>query len=234
MRFDEKANWYREDAIIQQDMAKWCAAWIESDCSGKTALEFGAGPGLLTNHLARSGFSQLTATDYAPNMVEIGQNSVPQAHWRCMDAWEPDLFRVDRLYSASLLQWSNDPAAVLKKWRSMLRPGGRLLSCFFIEGSLVEFNEISPDFTALRWRDELEWEALFGSAGYKIERSDTVKSDEWHVSARAALRSLHDIGAIQERRFSLAQLKQFIRQADTRYPDGFPLTWKAMRIEASV
>jgi malonyl-CoA O-methyltransferase len=231
VRFSLKANSYHRKADIQKVIADWCTEWIEADVRNLRALELGAGTGLLTRHLALRGFEELVATDISLQMLEEGRRRIPFVTWRKLDAWVEREEPVDRLYACSLLQWAKDPAAVLENWRRNLVPGGKLLAGVFLKGSLSEFEKVSDRFPALSWRDADQWIEYFERAGFDVLRKETRVDTVSFLTAREALRSLHDIGAVEERRMSLSDLRRFLVRCEEEHKSPFLMTWKAMRIE---
>jgi SAM-dependent methyltransferase len=237
MRFGEKAFQYDSRANEQIRVARWLSEWLETDVSGMKGLEFGSGTGIFTSHLVKQGFVDLVASDQSERMLEIGMSAVPQANWLRVDAWQaPELPLVDRIYSSSLLQWARDPVSVFKRWKSCLKPKGKMLLSIFIEGSLREFQDIDPGFSALQWRNEDEWMDQLKAVGFRIERYDTMENQLHFRSSKEALHSLHDIGAVREKRMTIGSLRNLLRECDRRCgPRGYvPLTWNSLKVECSV
>lgn len=236
MRFGERATRYRNSAVVQREVAAWCAEWLERDVAGLSALELGAGSGLFTELLAERGFGSLIASDLSQRMVEEGRRHAPAAEWREADAWERQPARCDRLYACSVLQWADEPQRVLENWRDSLKPGGRVLAALFVKGSLREFAAGNGRFSALAFRSSEAWRQLFHDAGFDVLRHDTKQSVQQYDSAVAALRSLHDTGAVSPRKMGTAELRALLAERETEYlKDGcFPLTWEALRVEAQL
>ncbi len=229
MRFDQKAAVYSSSATVQELAADWCADLLGVDYSTRFGLELGAGTGFLTRHLAKRNFSRLLATDVSENMLRIGRNSIPDVEWQWMDAWQPEGIGLDGLYSSSLLQWAADPAAVLKKWREVLKDSGELLISLFLEGSLQEFTGIDGQFTAIEWMSERTFRTHLVDSGFSIRRCDTREETFFFKSAKHALRSLHDTGAVEENRMSVSELGRFLEDCDRKYGNQFPVTWRICR-----
>ncbi len=235
MRFDQKAGSYHRNATIQARVAAWGAEWIEAEVSAFDALEFGAGTGLFTEHLAQAGFRSLRATDRSGRMVMEGGCRVPSANWSVADAWSPELAgSVDRIYATSLLQWAPDPVTTLSCWRELLRPGGRVLACIFVLGTMTEILAMDASSSALPWRSARAWENAFAEAGFRVARSETRLDVMRHANALEAFRSLHATGAVEARRFGTGRLRGLLSRMDQRFGEigGVPMSWRTLRIEA--
>ncbi len=231
MRFDQKASFYHENASIQKRVADWCSKWIERDCSQLTGLELGAGTGLLTKHLALRGFRDFCASDISRSMLEEGRARLPLIRWEKQDAWQIGSRKVDRIYACSLLQWAKNPDEVLSQWRRALLKDGRLLTCFFIEGTLEEFGRLDPRFSAFAWKCENEWIEIFRASNMEILRSETRSDVVSYESPRAALRHIHDIGAINENRMNPFELRRLLELSESRQSGNFDVSWRTMRVE---
>jgi len=231
MKFDQKAFQYHEKASIQKAVADWCSDWIERDCSPYTGLELGAGTGLFTKHLALRGFKEFRATDLSLSMLKEGKGRLPLVSWERADAWKGDWTEVDRIYACSLLQWAPEPKKALRRWRESLRPGGRILACFFIEGSMQEFSKVDQRFSAISWRSESRWKDIFVESGLRILRSDIRSDLIAYPTAKEALRHIHDLGAVDANRMSPSELKRLLKTLSDTNRNGFDLSWRAMRVE---
>ncbi len=235
MRFGDKAQAYDQNARIQTTISNWLSEWLEHDGEGLDAFEFGAGTGGFTRYLEVIGFGSLVATDISPRMIEVGRESYPKVDWRMANAWERQTWSVDRIYSSNLLQWCPSPEDTLSQWKSNLKPGGRMLVSVFVAGSLKEFSAVDPSFNAFPWRSSEEWISLFEQTGWLVERWGVCEYVEEYECARAALRSLHSLGAVEDRRKSFRELNRFLKACDRTVEGGvFPLSWKSLRIECAV
>ena len=150
-----------------------------------------------------------------------------------LNAWDGANEKFDRIYSCSALQWAKDPVDVLKKWRQALRPEGRGLVSLFVGNSLREFSEGCDRFLAIEIRSVDFWLEAYRAAGFEVRRYNVLERQLQFGSALEALRSLHDIGAIEERRMGAAKLRSFLRERDAAYlKEGcFPLSWEALKVE---
>jgi len=235
--FDRKAGCYDTHAHVQRDTAAWVAEWLPAAGAFGTCLEFGAGTGNFTRHLA-TRFATLEASDHAPAMVAQGRRCFPMIEWSERDAWNPtDLPGAwDFVASCSLLQWASDPTAVLSRWRRLLRPGGRQLSGIYIAPSLPEFGALLPERRPFPWRTADDWRGHFAAAGFGAIRVETRTREYIYPDARALMRQLHGTGAtLTGDPLPPGRLKTLLRDYDRvhgRADGGVPATWTFCRIEA--
>jgi SAM-dependent methyltransferase len=235
--FNRQAAEYDKQAHIQKNAAQWAATFLEMDLQGKTAHEFGAGTGFLTHHLIRTG-ACVKATDRAESMVRIGAQKYPEARWQPMDAWKPPPFpEVDRIYSASLLQWASQPLQTLKRWKGKIKKGGSCLHAIYIEGTLSELFKCLPCPPPITFKSDQDWEALFREAGYSQVKT-SIKSEKYEfASPLALLRSLHKIGVNGSIMLGFTETKRLLARyrSDYSLDDGkIYSTWTTCIVEASV
>ncbi|MDE0575645.1 MAG: methyltransferase [Opitutales bacterium] len=234
--FDKRAGSYEGAAKIQAELADWGSEWLELNLSGKTAIEFGAGTGLFTQFITNTGVD-LTATDLSPAMLAEGQQRVSACRWEKLDAWSPETSsRVDRLYSASLLQWCKNPKESLEQWRELLTPTGRVLCLFFIKGTLGELESLHPGITSLSWLDAREWNHAFERAGFEILRAEESLRKFFHEDAVDLLRNLRAIGATGMTRLDANHLRKLLCAYDESFRGevGTYSTWNFFRLEVAV
>ena len=235
--FNRQAAEYDKQAHIQKNAAQWAATFLEDDLKGKTVHEFGAGTGFLTQHLIGTG-ACVKATDHAESMVRIGSQKHPEARWQAMDAWNPPPFpEVDRIYSASLLQWASQPLKILRRWKGKIKKGGSCLHAIYIEGTLGELFKCLPCSPPLTFKSDQDWEILFRDAGYSRIKT-RIKSEKYEfASPLVLLRTLHKIGVNGPTMLSFTQTKRLLG----RYRSDYSLsngkvysTWTTCIVEASV
>ena len=238
LAFDRRADSYARFAVVQHRLAAWLAEWLEpADAAADvTALELGAGDGLFTRFLAPR-YAPLTAVDIAPRMVDEGRRGMPCVAWRVADAWQLDGEPVDRLFSASLLHWCHDPVAVLRRWRRLTRPGGRMLHGFYVAPTLAEWQSLAAARSPVEWRSPTQWIAYFREAGWSVLRNEAQTRVERFASALDLFRFLHHTGAVAPRRTPVASFRRMIADYDRNFrstPGGAAVasTWTFFRIEA--
>ncbi len=230
--FDRVAPTYLAHAGVQEALAGWLAEWLPKSRAGR-ALEVGSGPGVFTRRILPWN-GTLLATDASRAMCATGRSALPAAKWRTMVAEKPVPGPWDWIFSSSMLQWSEDPAAVFAAWRKRLAPGGRVLAGLFSSGSLEEWGAIAGE-APLRWRTREEWRILIEASGLRLLRDGEERRTVFHSSAAAFLRSLHGTGAAPRRRLPPSRLRQLLREYEDRHrtPEGVPTSWSFYRFEAT-
>ena len=236
--YDDRAASYSRLAIVQRGLASWLAEWLEESrtAAWQTALEFGAGDGLFSR-FAVDRYANFVATDISPRMVEQGRGRLPHVTWQVADAWDYAGPAVDRLFSASLLQWCPDPQRVLNQWRSVTQPGGRMLHGFYVAPTLAEWYSIAGDKSPLEWRNANRWRQLFHEAGWTIVRSESRTYVQEFPSGLELLRFLRHTGATCGSSPTIAELRRHITTYERKFPardtaGGVTSTWTMFRIEA--
>ena len=237
-KFNDRSDSYARSAVVQRDLAVWLADWLEPSGPGAplAALELGAGDGLFTRLLARR-FVRLSAVDLAPRMVDRGQRLLPHVQWRVADAWCLDGEPVDRLFSASLLQWCDDPIPVLRHWRTLVKRGGRMLHGFYVAPTLIEWQSLAETRSPVDWRSPSQWLACFREAGWHVLRSEAHVRARPFASALELLRFFHHTGALTPGRTPIGRLRGILTDYDRNFAfpkgtSGVTTTWTFFRIEA--
>jgi malonyl-CoA O-methyltransferase len=198
-RFDRAAATYAGATPIQRQVADTLAERIAQ--SGLPpdvrVAEFGCGVGYLARALwPRLEPSLWIATDLAPAMAAATARALPTGGLAAvMDAARPALAPgFDLVCSSLTLQWLDDPAAAVAKWRALVKPGRRLAVATLADGSFREWHaalaqagvaDPRPRFPSL---DELR--GWFGP-GARIE---TLTLADPHPTALAFARSARAAG----------------------------------------
>lgn len=231
--FNRRAAQYERNAPIQREAADWLAQRLPDEIDGP-ALELGAGTGLFTKHLVGRA-CHLIATDIAPRMVQEGSDAMPSAEWAVADATSPPSGRNYRwIFSCSLVQWLPDPVAAFRAWHRASAPGARLLSGWFVRGTLREFFATCPEASPFPWRSADEWSQMLALAGWQTERSEVRTFRRHYADSAAMLREIHNAGAVVPRRMGTGKLRKTMREYDRthRSEDGVPATFQFLRLEA--
>lgn len=232
MRFDACAHAYDQYARPQRLFAARVADFARI-AAGSEVLELGAGTGALTRHLCGIPGVQVRATDASVSMLQLGAAHVPDAQWFALDAFQAAIPQAAVQVSSGLLQWAEEPVETLKRWRTGLRHGGRMIHAFPCEPCLHEWRSIIQE-TPLHWRSEEEWLRLFACAGLQIQRKELWIEQCLFTSAFEMVRGLHRSGVTGAPQVAFGRLRRGIRDYDARYrtPEGVKATWAWLVIEA--
>jgi SAM-dependent methyltransferase len=227
--FDRSVAGYAAHSAPQAALAAELAQWIAPGERQGRAVEFGAGTGLFTRQLQPWAGTYL-ATDAAPRMVEQGRAHCPTASWETRDARQTTgLDSADWIFSCNLLQWIEEPEAVLRGWRKILAPGGQLAVAVLLPGTLHELQTVLPATTPLRWHSAEEWRMILRHTDFAVEREATWEHREIHPHALTLLRTVHAMGLAPRRAASVGRLRAALRAYDQKFavPGGVRATWQA-------
>jgi malonyl-CoA O-methyltransferase len=233
-QFDRRASQYEEHAPVQREAAAWLGEWLPEHIE-PPALELGAGTGFFTQHLVARATGELVVTDAAPRMVQTGASALRGADWRIADAAAPPATQPYRwIFSCSLVQWLADPADVFRSWHRVAAPRARLLSGWFVRGTLAELFDACPEAQPFVWRDANEWTGLLEEAGWKTCRHETRQFLRRHTDSATMLREIHNAGAMVPHRVGSGTLRRALRNYDHDHRDeaGVRSTFQFLRLEA--
>ncbi len=219
---------------MQREAAAWLGEWLPEHIE-PPALELGAGTGFFTQHLVARATGELVVTDAAPRMVQTGASALRGADWRIADAAAPPATQPYRwIFSCSLVQWLADPADVFRSWHRVAAPRARLLSGWFVRGTLAELFDACPEAQPFVWRDANEWTGLLEEAGWKTCRHETRQFLRRHTDSATMLREIHNAGAMVPHRVGSGTLRRALRNYDHDHRDeaGVRSTFQFLRLEA--
>jgi SAM-dependent methyltransferase len=233
MRFDSCACSYDAHALPQRAFAGRVAEWARVE-PGDEIIEFGAGTGALTVHLHAAG-GEVHATDISEAMVSLGREAVPGAVWSKLDAFRDPLPKCRTQISSGLLQWADEPMSVLRRWSSVLLPGGRMVHAFPCEPCLMEWRRLVRE-SPVHWRDEQAWCGVFTDAGLEVKRKTLWVDQTFFPSTLEMVRSMHRSGVTGKPRLRAGRLRGVLRayEAEHRKMHGVAATWVWLAIEAVV
>lgn len=126
--FDDEPDHGLRDAAVREAWARRLRAWLpEVSCD---VLDLGCGTGSLSLLAAERGH-HVTGIDLAPRMVDLARAKLAgrDAVFLVGDVTAPPVGeqRFDVVLVRHVLWALPDPARVLRHWRGLLRPGGRLV-----------------------------------------------------------------------------------------------------------
>jgi SAM-dependent methyltransferase len=164
-----------EDDPLMRELVRGAFAARLPDTESPRVLEVGCGPGTDAARLAERGL-QVTATDYAPEFVQIVRERHPELEARVMDMTAPDLppESFEGIYGfATFVHLPRDQALpALQALRQLLVPGGTI--CLSLIGSSKGIRDYRIDNWAgdpdcsmgFTCYEHDEARALFEAAGY--------------------------------------------------------------------
>ncbi|MGW0790830.1 methyltransferase domain-containing protein [Streptomyces sp. NPDC002911] len=130
--FDEEPDHGLHDPVVRSAWARRMETWLPT--SRSEVLDLGCGTGSLSLLVACQGH-RVTAVDRSPRMVEQARAKLAGTGTEVLigDAAHPPVGkqRFDVILARDIVWLLPDPAAALRHWFSLLRPGGRLV---LIEG----------------------------------------------------------------------------------------------------
>ncbi|MBO0515984.1 class I SAM-dependent methyltransferase, partial [Streptomyces beijiangensis] len=126
--FDEEPDHGLRDAGVRAAWAVRLKGWLPGEPSD--VLDLGCGTGSLALLAAEQGH-RVTGVDLSPEMAELARVKLAGTGAEVLvgDAARPPVGerRFDVVLARHVVWTLGDPAEVLGHWRSLLRPGGRLV-----------------------------------------------------------------------------------------------------------
>ncbi|MHC5257164.1 class I SAM-dependent methyltransferase [Streptomyces sp. UC4497] len=137
--FDDEPDHGLRDPEVRAAWAERLAGWLpERECD---VVDLGCGTGSMSLLAAERGH-RVTGVDSAPGMLELARRKLAgrDAEFLLGDAAEPPVpaGAYDVVFARHVLWMLPDMGAVLRRWVSLLRPGGRIV---LVEGV---WGEVSP------------------------------------------------------------------------------------------
>jgi len=175
MDFSEQAaEW--DDKPGRRERAAAIAASIRAAVPldpAMTAIELGAGTGLLSRALAED-VGAVSVTDAAPGMVQVAEAVLRDPRYRGWSAWRYDVdvdplpeARSDLVLSQLALHHMADPARVLRTAFALLNPGGHLALVDLDLDPDGHFHaEAHPDFEGPHGFDRDQVRSWLAQAGF--------------------------------------------------------------------
>ncbi|WP_327664083.1 MULTISPECIES: class I SAM-dependent methyltransferase [unclassified Streptomyces] len=137
--FDDEPDHGLRDPVVRAAWAERLAGWLPEGAGD--VVDIGCGTGSMSLLAAERGH-RVTGVDSAPGMLELARRKLVgrDAEFLLGDAAEPPVAAgaYDVVLARHVLWMLPDMGAVLRRWVSLLRPGGRLV---LVEGV---WGEVSP------------------------------------------------------------------------------------------
>ncbi|MEV6314856.1 methyltransferase domain-containing protein [Streptomyces sp. NPDC051776] len=149
-RFDDEPDHGLRDPQVRAAWAGRLADWLPDEPSD--VLDLGCGTGSLSRLAADLGH-RITAVDLSAAMAARARAKLEGTGARVLvgDASEPPVGerRFDVVLARHVLWMMDDPAAVLRRWSALLRPGGRLVLIEGLWGTTTPVGIRSAELAAL-------------------------------------------------------------------------------------
>ncbi|SEQ85409.1 Methyltransferase domain-containing protein [Streptomyces sp. yr375] len=148
--FDDEPDHGLRDPEVRAAWARRLRTWLPE--RGCAVLDLGCGTGTLSLLVAEQGH-RVTGVDLSPPMIDLARAKLAghDAVFLLGDAAAPPVGgqRFDALLVRHVLWTLPDPARVLRHWRGLLRPGGRLVLVEGVWGTVTPVGIPADRLTAL-------------------------------------------------------------------------------------
>ncbi len=173
--YDEEVDHGLRDERAREAWRARLTEWLPAEPSD--LLDLGCGTGSLSR-LALDAGHRVVGVDLTPGMVTQAREKCPEGRFLVGDASLPPVGeqRFDVLMARHLLWTLPDPHAVLARWVSLVRPGGRLV---LVEGrwwpaSSGAVTPYAQGTEAMPWQGGVRAEDLVAALDPLVERLEVV------------------------------------------------------------
>ncbi|MGV8141189.1 MAG: amino acid permease [Candidatus Woesearchaeota archaeon] len=163
---------YFENMSFPKEFRKELMGYFKEDLKDKTILDYGAGVGTLTLHLAEivGPKGKIYATDFSKKNIEIlmkrilkkGYNNVETIHdEHQVNRVHPNIRNVDMVFSVGMLGYIQDVSKVLRELYKILPRNGKICMVEY-----VDYFWILPNVKWLNNNEQIE--KVFREAGFSV------------------------------------------------------------------
>lgn len=223
-KFQNSIDFYDENAIIQELMAKKLVSLIENK-NFKNILEIGSYSGVLTKKAIQNfNFKSYLALDIVNSFEKI-KNLSNKISFKQIDVekFETDK-KFDLIIANASLQWCNDFEGTIKKLKSYLIPNGIMALTTFANDN---FFEIRDSFnTSLKYKSIKELEGIFSKNAKIIQEIHTLQ----FKNSRELLKHLKltGVNAVSKNILNVNQIKNGLKILEEKFQNK--LTYKPIYI----
>lgn len=144
--FGGASQTYDNASRLQKRMGDAMLLRIPEAFEPESVLDLGCGTGWFTRKLTtRYPQARVTGADLSPGMLAQAEAATEsgRVNWLNADAEQLPLAdqSVDLVFSNLMVQWSQQPEAVLAECQRVLRPGGLLVMSTLVDGTLRELKQ---------------------------------------------------------------------------------------------
>ena len=233
-RFDSVAESYDRTATVQAQIARHLAeiAARKTTQPPSSILDIGCGTGFVAEAVVnRWPRADITAVDRSLGMLRQAKRKLPHLRAVAGDIatmeFDPSF---DLILSSMALHWVAEPQKAIKRWQRWLKPGGRLLVAFLVDGSFFEWR----DLCAASGVPDSLWplpRADFAEDFAVVEQQTIVTT---HPSARSFLHSLKAMGGGTpkpgHKRIGISAMRKLLRKA----PEPFAASYRVLYLETTI
>jgi malonyl-CoA O-methyltransferase len=247
--FGRAATTYDEHADLQREAAEVLTGLVPENLPAGPAVDLGAGTAPLADAFRRRWPERRwLALDIAEPMLQEARQR------RRLDAsFAPVVADIEALplapnslalvYSSFALQWSPDPATVVKELASTLRPGGMLAVTVPVAGSLAElqasWSEVDTGVHVNALADAATWSDALADTDLRIQQWQEQTLHRYYADVRGIARMLRNTGAHRVDRphgtglTGRRRFRNLVAAYERRRTEaGLPLTWQVLYVVA--
>ena len=234
--FSRYAHVYDQHATLQVLMAEKLSSFLPHKMPQKI-LEIGCGTGSFTKYLLAKPVQKIFLNDISDKMIERMKLKLPLPPYSQIIAGNAELLKfqmVDMIAANAVFQWFNDPRGALRRFKSFIKPNGRLVFSTFGPSSLIELREIARLNSPASLLSDNEWQKIIEEAGFTIDSSTKESYKTFFASTLELLRNLQQMGATPIRMTSLKELRKLIKGYDSNYTSekGVYANWELLYFSA--
>ena len=234
--FSKYAHVYDQNALLQTLMAEKLSSFLPHKMPQKI-LEIGCGTGSFTKYLLEKPAQKIFLNDISDKMIEFMKLKLPLPPYSQIITGNAELLKfqmVDMIAANAVFQWFNDPRGALRRFKSYIKPNGRLVFSTFGPSSLTELRELARINSPASLLSDNEWHKLIKEAGFTIDSSTKESYKTFFSSTLELLRNLQQMGATPIRMASIKKLRKLIKVYDSNYTSeqGVYANWELLYFSA--
>lgn len=223
-KFQNSIDFYDDNAIIQELMAKKLVSLIENK-NFKNILEIGSYSGILTKKIVQTfNFKSYLALDIVDSFEKI-KNLSDKIFFKQIDVEEFETNeKFDLIIANASLQWCNDFNKTIKKLKSYLTQNGIMAITTFADDNFFEIRESFN--TSLKYKTIGELENLFSKKAKIIQEIHTLQFKNSHELLKHL--KLTGVNAVSKNILNVNEIKGGLKILEEKFQNK--LTYKPIYI----